>query len=46
MGAVAEITKERIKSEIDKVREEYLGVLYRIVLALEEGAGERIGREG
>ncbi len=30
------ITKELIKSEIDNVRDEYLGALYRIVKALEE----------
>jgi len=29
------ITKEQLKAEIDNVREEDLGVLYRIVLALE-----------
>ena len=36
MSSVARITKEQIKSEVDKVREEYLDVLYRIILALEE----------
>jgi hypothetical protein len=30
------ITKELLKSEIDKVREEYFAVLYRIIQALEE----------
>lgn len=29
------VTKDQIKAEIDKVRDEDLGVLYRIVLALE-----------
>ena len=36
MSGAARVTKEQIKSEIDKVRDEYLGVLYRIVVALEE----------
>ncbi len=44
MSGVAEITKDRIKSEIDKVRDEYLGVLYRVVLALEEPASDRPGK--
>jgi hypothetical protein len=43
------ITKELIKSEIDNVRDEYLGALYRIVKALEEpgrpGVSERRGHE-
>jgi hypothetical protein len=30
------VTKELIKLEVDKVREEYLGLLYRVVKALEE----------
>lgn len=29
------VTKEQLKAEIDKIRDEDLGVLYRIVLALE-----------
>jgi hypothetical protein len=33
---VSVITKELLKAEIDKVPEENLGVLYRIVKALEE----------
>lgn len=33
--SVARVTKDQIKSEIDKVREEYLEVLYRIVQSLE-----------
>ena len=33
---VSAITKERLKAEIDKVPEENLGILYRIVKALEE----------
>lgn len=41
---MAEITKDQIKSEIDKVKEEYLGVLYRIVLSLEEPAKPSAGR--
>lgn len=36
MNGGVKITKEQIKSEIDRVGDEYLGVLYRIVLALEE----------
>ncbi len=32
------ITKELLKSEIDKVRDENLGVLYRIILSLEGSA--------
>ncbi len=44
MSAAAKTTKERIKSEIDKVRDEYLGVLYRIVLALEEPANVPAGK--
>jgi hypothetical protein len=36
MSSTARITKEQIKSEVDKVRDEYLSVLYRIILALEE----------
>jgi hypothetical protein len=36
MSRAARITKEQIKHEIDKVGDEYLGVLYRIILALEE----------
>jgi hypothetical protein len=50
MSRAASITKEQIKSEVDKVRDEYLGVLYRIILALEEPArrphpepGEAVG---
>ena len=34
--SVARVTKEQIKSEIDKVGDEYLEVLYRIVRSLEE----------
>jgi len=45
MSSAAKITKEQIKSEIDKVREEYLGVLYRIVLSLEEPARDPRMRE-
>ena len=44
MSGAAKVTKEQIKSEIDKVRDEYLGVLYRIVVALEEPA--RTGTDG
>ncbi|MES1240339.1 MAG: hypothetical protein ABUT39_01850 [Acidobacteriota bacterium] len=29
------VTKELLKSEIEKVQEQYLGVLYRIIKALE-----------
>jgi hypothetical protein len=36
MSGGVKITKEQIKSEIDKVRDEYLGALYRIVLAFED----------
>jgi hypothetical protein len=36
MKGAVKITKEQIKSEIDKVRDENLAVLYRVVLALEE----------
>ena len=36
MSGAAKITKEQIKHEVDKVHDEYLGVLYRIILALEE----------
>ena len=36
------VTKELIKSEIDKVPDEHLGVLYKIVKALEEPG--RMGR--
>ena len=36
------VTKELLKTEIDKVQEQYLGVLYRIIKALEEpGSGKR-----
>ncbi|HSG39825.1 MAG TPA: hypothetical protein VLE27_09330 [Thermoanaerobaculia bacterium] len=35
------ITKELLKAEIDKVPEEHLGVLYRIVRALEGPTEER-----
>jgi hypothetical protein len=38
MNGTARVTKEQIKSEIDKVRDEYLDVLYRIVRTLEEPA--------
>ncbi len=51
--SVAKVTKEQIKSEIDKVRDEYLEVLYRIVQSLEgsdpggpqlqAGAGDEAG---
>ncbi len=34
------ITKEQLKSEIDKVRDENLEVLYRIVIALEAPASD------
>ena len=34
MKRAASISKEQIKSEVDKVRDEYLGALYRIILAL------------
>jgi hypothetical protein len=44
MNAASEITKERLKSEIDKVSEEYLSVLYRIILALEEPGKGQSGR--
>ena len=30
------VTRDLLKSEIDKVREEYFAVLYRIIQALEE----------
>ncbi len=30
------ITKELLKAEIEKVQDQYLGVLYRIIKALEE----------
>lgn len=34
------VTKELLKSEIEKVQDQYLGVLYRIIKALEEpGSG-------
>lgn len=33
------VTKELIKSEVDKVRDEYLGILYKIIKALEEPGG-------
>lgn len=36
MKGAVKITKEQIKSEIDKIRDENLAVLYRVVLALEE----------
>lgn len=36
MKGQVKITKEQIKAEIDGIRDEYLGVLYRIILALEE----------
>jgi len=36
MSSGARITKEQVKHEVDKVGDEYLGVLYRIILALEE----------
>ena len=36
MEEVSVITKEQLKAEIDKVPEENLGVLYKIVKALEE----------
>lgn len=40
------ITKELIKNEVDKVQEEYLEALYRIIRALEsEDAAETVGRE-
>ena len=29
------VTKELLKSEIEKVQDQYLGVLYRIIKALE-----------
>jgi hypothetical protein len=45
MSRAASITKEQIKSEVDKVRDEYLGVLYRIILALEEPAKAPSHRE-
>lgn len=36
------VTKELLKSEIEKVQDQYLGVLYRIIKALEEpGSGNR-----
>jgi hypothetical protein len=34
------VTKDLLKAEIDKVPEEHLGVLYRIVRALEEPPGD------
>ena len=34
------VTKDLLKAEIDKVPEEHLGVLYKIVKALEEPARE------
>jgi hypothetical protein len=34
--SAARVTKDQIKSEIDKVRDEYLEVLYRIVRSFEE----------
>jgi hypothetical protein len=36
------ISKDLLKAEIDKVPEEHLGVLYKIVKALEEPAGEKV----
>lgn len=36
MKGAVKITKEQIKSEIDKIRDENLAILYRVVLALEE----------
>ena len=36
MSNPARITKEQIKSEVDKVRDEDLGLLYRFILTLEE----------
>jgi hypothetical protein len=44
MNGGVKITKEQIKSEIDRVGDEYLGALYRIVLALEEPV--RPGKDG
>lgn len=35
------VTKELLKSEIEKVQDQYLGVLYRIIKALEEPAPGR-----
>jgi hypothetical protein len=37
-GEAEMVTKDLLKAEIDKVPEEHLGVLYRIVRALEEPA--------
>lgn len=36
------VTKDLLKAEIDKVPQEHLGVLYRIVKALEEPASEEL----
>jgi hypothetical protein len=36
MSGAKRVTKEQIKLEVDKVRDEYLSVLYRIILALEQ----------
>jgi len=37
------VTKELLKTEIEKVQDQYLGVLYRIIKALEEpGSGSRL----
>jgi hypothetical protein len=39
------VTKELIKSEIDKVQDEYLGVLYKIIKSLEEPSEAKDNRE-
>lgn len=39
------ITKELLKEEIDKVPDEHLGVLYRIVKAFEEPVQARMSEE-
>lgn len=36
------VTKELLKAEIDKVPQEHLGVLYKIVRALEEPVNEEL----
>ncbi len=39
------VTKELLKSEIEKVQDQYLGVLFRIIKALEEPSSPRTEAE-
>jgi hypothetical protein len=39
------VTKELLKSEIEKVQDQYLGVLYRIIKALGEPSSRRTEAE-